>query len=360
MSVHLKVVVYYRARPSEPEASAVALSAQRDAVASWTSERSAVVFAEFTEAEDGGKARPQLGKALALCRREDARLVVARTNPIGSGEEFGSLYGNDISGIRCERLTQPVGTVVYLRTRPSHGVESESHLVSQREAIAEWLSNRSTVLIAEYIETEEDDRSDRPALGAAVDRCLQEGNGTTLLVGTLAPIGNGPVLQIPSTRVPIEVAWTPPPEQSSIPTPDDIALPWKAPGEIALFFDPTDDHHLSVYLCNPRAEPLSDVRVSSIGVTTHGPSGPDGSGSLLSTSVSRKELGAVPPRTGRFVESYDPFWDGDFVTSYQVIFRTPDGMIRTFGTVIGTGGPGVSFMELHPLLSASLDVPSPI
>lgn len=360
MSVPLNVVVYYRTRRTEPEASAAALAAQEDAVASWTSEHSAFVLAEFTEGEDGGKARPRLGKALALCRREDARLLIARTNPIGSGEAFESLYGNDISGVRCVRLTHPVGVVAYLRTGPNQLAESESLLASQREAIAAWLTKRSTVLIAEYIETEEDDNPDRPSLRAALERCRQEGNGTTLLVGTLAAIGDGPVLQIPSTTIRIEVAWTPPREQLSIPTPDDIALPSKAPGEIALFFDPADGHHLSVYLCNPGAEPLSDVRVGSIGETTHGPSGPDGSNSLLSTAVSRKELGTVPPRTGRFVERYDLSWDGDFVTSYQVTFTTPDGMVQILGAAIGTGGPGVPFMRLDPLPSASVDVTASI
>src|SRR3954453_22801906 len=99
----MKVVVYLRTRPSEPEASEAALAAQRTAVASWLTEHGATSLAEFIQPEAGGEPPRQLWTALKLCPQRSATLLIAMTDPIGSGCGFGpySHYGH----VRCVSIT---------------------------------------------------------------------------------------------------------------------------------------------------------------------------------------------------------------------------------------------------------------
>ncbi|MCR6732835.1 MAG: recombinase family protein [Afipia sp.] len=60
----MKVIAYYRVRPSEPAYSDIALQEQREAVRTWIEGRQAVVQAEYIEPETDGFSRPQLRKAL--------------------------------------------------------------------------------------------------------------------------------------------------------------------------------------------------------------------------------------------------------------------------------------------------------
>src|SRR4051794_18739887 len=99
----MKVVVYLRPRPSEPEASEAALAAQRTAVASWLAEHGATSLAEFIQPEEAGEPPRQLWTALKLCRQRSATLLIAMTDPIGSGRGFGpySSYGH----VHCVSIT---------------------------------------------------------------------------------------------------------------------------------------------------------------------------------------------------------------------------------------------------------------
>src|SRR3954453_2736334 len=92
----MKVVVYLRTRPSEPEASEAALAAQRTAAASWVAQHQATPIAEFIQPEADGEPPRQLWQALKLCRQRSATLLIAMTDPIGSGARFGpySSYGH--------------------------------------------------------------------------------------------------------------------------------------------------------------------------------------------------------------------------------------------------------------------------
>lgn len=80
------VVFYLRAGPQGPEADAL-LAKQRDGI--QKTNISDNVLAEFTEEEAAGSTeRPQLAKALELCREYKARLFIGTTDAIGDGEEF--------------------------------------------------------------------------------------------------------------------------------------------------------------------------------------------------------------------------------------------------------------------------------
>lgn len=90
----MDVVIYYRARPSEPAYSSQALTEQFQAVSRWMTENPASVIAECVEQEVDGASRPRLAEAIATCKKAGARLLIARTEPIGSGLQFDPRIGN--------------------------------------------------------------------------------------------------------------------------------------------------------------------------------------------------------------------------------------------------------------------------
>src|SRR3954463_16228393 len=92
----MKIIVYLRTRPSEPEASEAALAAQRTAAASWLAEHRATPIAEFIQPEADGEPPRLLWHALKLCRQRSATLLIAMTDPLGAGGRFGpySSYGH--------------------------------------------------------------------------------------------------------------------------------------------------------------------------------------------------------------------------------------------------------------------------
>lgn len=80
------VVFYLRTGPQGPEADAL-LARQRDGIQKVNISDN--VLAEFTEEEAAGSTeRPQLAKALELCREHKALLFIGTTDAIGDGEEF--------------------------------------------------------------------------------------------------------------------------------------------------------------------------------------------------------------------------------------------------------------------------------
>lgn len=89
-----KVVVYYRARKREPEASEAALAVQRDKVQKYVAEIDAEIVGEVIEREGDDNRRPAYFKAVRqaaeLSKAEGAwaGMIVATDEPIGSGKAF--------------------------------------------------------------------------------------------------------------------------------------------------------------------------------------------------------------------------------------------------------------------------------
>lgn len=96
-----RLVIYYRTVTGNDEATRLSLEQQRGGVALIAHPGVHTILAEFTEVEtgragdDGDAAaldpalgRPQMAATLALCRREQARLVIGTTDAIGSGPAF--------------------------------------------------------------------------------------------------------------------------------------------------------------------------------------------------------------------------------------------------------------------------------
>lgn len=93
----MKAVVYYRTRPSEPEASDVALGLQRNAVRQCLEEEKLIVVAEFIERE--GESDPETYPAFVAAVQSgvghssgdgpiDVAFLVASVAAIGTGQPF--------------------------------------------------------------------------------------------------------------------------------------------------------------------------------------------------------------------------------------------------------------------------------
>jgi DNA invertase Pin-like site-specific DNA recombinase len=80
-------VAYYRVSTDRQGRSGLGLEAQQAAVRGYLG--AAGPMAEFTEIETGGRNdRPQLGHALALCRKRKARLVIAKLDRLSRNLAF--------------------------------------------------------------------------------------------------------------------------------------------------------------------------------------------------------------------------------------------------------------------------------
>ena len=82
-------VAYYRVSTDKQGASGLGLEAQRSAVLDFINGGAANLIAEFTETESGKRNdRPQLAEALKLCRKEKAKLVIAKLDRLARNVAF--------------------------------------------------------------------------------------------------------------------------------------------------------------------------------------------------------------------------------------------------------------------------------
>lgn len=84
-------VAYYRVSTKRQEASGAGLDAQRFDVEQYTQKQDGEIIAEFTEIESGRKKdRPELEKALKLCRAKKAVLIIAKLDRLARNVHFVS------------------------------------------------------------------------------------------------------------------------------------------------------------------------------------------------------------------------------------------------------------------------------
>lgn len=87
----LEFVSYLRCSTGRQEASGLGIEAQREAVQAHAARNHATILAEFVETESGRKAdRPELGRALAFCRRKRATLLISRLDRLARNVAFVS------------------------------------------------------------------------------------------------------------------------------------------------------------------------------------------------------------------------------------------------------------------------------
>jgi DNA invertase Pin-like site-specific DNA recombinase len=84
-----KFIAYFRVSTDRQGKSGLGLEAQREAVLNYLNGGSWTMVAEFTEVESGKHAdRPQLAAALAACKKQKAKLVIAKLNRLSRNLAF--------------------------------------------------------------------------------------------------------------------------------------------------------------------------------------------------------------------------------------------------------------------------------
>ena len=101
-----KFVSYLRVSTDRQGRSGLGLEAQRKAVADFLNGGSWTLVAEFVEIESGGDDdRPELAKALAMCRIQNAVLVIAKLDRLSRDPAF--LLGLQKAGVRFVAADMP-------------------------------------------------------------------------------------------------------------------------------------------------------------------------------------------------------------------------------------------------------------
>lgn len=88
MQIFQKFIAYYRVSTDRQGQSGLGLDAQHTAVMSHITGHSELI-AEFTEIESGKKSdRPQLAAALAACKKQKAKLIIAKLDRLARNVAF--------------------------------------------------------------------------------------------------------------------------------------------------------------------------------------------------------------------------------------------------------------------------------
>lgn len=126
------VVTYLRVSTDRQGQSGLGLEAQRAAVTSYVTGR--VLLAEFVEVESGRKDdRPQLAAALALCRQQKGRLVIAKLDRLARSVALISSLME--SGVEFVAADMPEANRFMLHIMAAVA-EHEREMISQRTRAA--------------------------------------------------------------------------------------------------------------------------------------------------------------------------------------------------------------------------------
>ena len=133
----IKYVAYYRVSTQKQGESGLGLEAQRLAVSRYLQGHPGEVLAEFTETESGKQARnrPALLKALELCRKHRATMMIAKLDRLARSVHF--ISGLMESGVHFVASDMPTKDRFMLHVQAAFA-EEEARRISQRtrEALA--------------------------------------------------------------------------------------------------------------------------------------------------------------------------------------------------------------------------------
>jgi len=142
----LACVCYFRVSTTKQGDSGLGLDAQRDSVSRYIAAKGGTTVAEFTEVESGKKAhnRPELLKAVALCRRTRASLVIAKLDRLARNVHF--ISGLMESNVNFVAVDQPTKDRFMLHLQAAFA-EEEGRRISQRTKEAMAAAKRRGVVI---------------------------------------------------------------------------------------------------------------------------------------------------------------------------------------------------------------------
>jgi len=134
MATNGTYVGYYRVSTDRQGRSGLGLEAQRSAVASYLDGGNWILLDTFTEVESGRRNdRPELAKALDLCRRKKATLVIAKLDRLARNVAFiANLMDADVDVVAVDMPEANRFTLHIMAAMAEH----EAQLVSQRTKAA--------------------------------------------------------------------------------------------------------------------------------------------------------------------------------------------------------------------------------
>ena len=131
---HGRYVAYYRVSTSRQGRSGLGLEAQRRTVGDRLNGDDWSVVGEFTEVEGGRVAdRPQLAKALALCRVMGAKLIVANVSRLTRNPDFmAKLVEADVDVEFCDLPNVEGPTGRFMLRQMLSVAELEAGMIGER------------------------------------------------------------------------------------------------------------------------------------------------------------------------------------------------------------------------------------
>ena len=124
------LVSYIRVSTQRQGKSGLGVEAQRKAVHQYAEYESSTIIAEFVEVESGKcTTRTQLNKAVSLCRRDDAVLVIAKLDRLARNVHF--ISGLLESGVRFHAADMPNADRFMLHVYAAMA-EEEGRRISER------------------------------------------------------------------------------------------------------------------------------------------------------------------------------------------------------------------------------------
>lgn len=125
----MKYIAYYRVSTKRQGQSGLGLEAQRNAVLNYIDPE--LIDAEFTEIETGTnkKHRPELAKAIELCRKHNATLLIAKLDRLARNVNFVSNLMD--SGVKFKAVDFPEANELTIHILASIA-QHEAKVISQR------------------------------------------------------------------------------------------------------------------------------------------------------------------------------------------------------------------------------------
>ena len=129
-----KFVAYYRVSTDRQGESGLGLDAQRKAVTDWLNGGSWHLVGEFTDVESGkDSARPQLLAAIAACRKQRAKLVIAKLDRLSRNLAFTATLMD--SGVEFVAVDNPHANKLTIHILAAVA-EHEREQISERTKVA--------------------------------------------------------------------------------------------------------------------------------------------------------------------------------------------------------------------------------
>jgi DNA invertase Pin-like site-specific DNA recombinase len=97
-------IAYFRVSTDRQGRSGLGLEAQKEAVRHYLASIDGTLIAEYTEIETGKRSdRPELQKALTTCRRQKAKLVIARLDRLSRNVSFiATMMDSGVEFVACD------------------------------------------------------------------------------------------------------------------------------------------------------------------------------------------------------------------------------------------------------------------